>query len=256
MSKTEVTIITPAYNSSRFIRDCIDSVLGQSFQDWEMIIVNDASSDDTRLIVQEYQDKDPRIHCIDIPVNGGIANARNVGLIHAKGRYITFLDSDDCWLPHKLQQQINFIREKKAAFIFSSYRFMDAQGNLLNQFIRAPWQLTFKDLVRANYIGCLTVMLDSEKIDPIYFPKIRHEDFACWLSILQRGVTAYGMDEVLAEYRRSAQSVSSNKLKMVGWIFNIFYKHLGFGFIKSTAYTIRYSANMLLKYAKSREDKE
>lgn len=252
MNKTMVSIITPAFNASRHLRECIDSVLAQTDENWEMIIVNDASSDDTLSIIEEYAIRDSRIKSISLPVNEGIANARNTGLHHAQGRFVAFLDSDDCWRVDKIQKQLDFMEKNQASFVFSSYQIMDENSVRSNHIISAPKKVTFSDLVRANYIGCLTVMIDTETVKDLTFPKIKHEDFACWLSVLQTGVVAYGQQEVLADYRKSFGSTSGNKIKAIGWVWNIFKNYLNLGFINALFYTIRYAFNTLLKYANSR----
>ncbi|PKM64368.1 MAG: glycosyl transferase [Firmicutes bacterium HGW-Firmicutes-20] len=253
MNKTMISIITPAYNASRYLRECIKSVLAQSDKRWEMIIVNDASTDDTLSIIEEYVQKDSRIKCISLPNNGGIANARNTGLIHAQGRYVAFLDSDDCWRVDKLQKQLDFMLKNQAAFVFSSYQIMDENSVRSKQVISAPDKVTFSDLIRANYIGCLTVMIDTEVVRSLTFPKIKHEDFACWLSVLHSGIVAFGQDEILADYRKSFSSTSGNKVRAIGWVWNIFRNHLHLSLIKALLYTIRYAFNTLHKYSKSKE---
>ncbi|WHY64618.1 glycosyltransferase family 2 protein [Neobacillus sp. SuZ13] len=209
-----ISIITPSYNASLFIEQTINSVRKQTYQNWEMIIVDDCSSDNTPDILERFNKEDDRIHVIYLTQNGGAAVARNTALQHAKGRYVAFLDSDDCWKPEKLQKQLSFMQTNKFAFTFTGYELVTNEGVLLNKQISAPEQISYNDMLKNTIIGCLTVMIDREMAGDIQMPNIRtRQDLATWLSILKKGINAYGLNENLAEYRIGNPSISRNKWK-------------------------------------------
>ncbi len=201
--------------------ETLDSILAQTYKNIEIICIDDMSKDSSRLIIEDYAKKYENIRPILLEENGGVANARNVGIAKAKGRYIAFLDSDDIWMPEKLEKQLKFMQENKYAFTFTGYRFMDADSKLLNTVVHAKKELTYDKLLRQNAISCLTVVIDRKYIKDIHMPKIHHEDYATWLSILKKGYKAYGYDEILAKYRTRQNSLSGNKLKAAGWTWNI-----------------------------------
>src|SRR5690625_1276491 len=209
-----VSVITTAYNAARFICETMDSVRAQTYENWEMIIVDDQSSDNTVQLVKRYEQKDNRIRLVQLNQNSGSAIARNTAMDHANGRYIAFLDSDDRWLPKKLQKQLCFMQENDLAFTFTKYVRMHENGELTNGISKAPVKLSYDDLMKRCVIGCLTVMLDREKIGEERMVNIRtRQDYAFWLTITRKGFYAYGLPEVLAEYRLVADSISSNKIK-------------------------------------------
>ncbi|MEH7308650.1 teichuronic acid biosynthesis protein TuaG [Neobacillus drentensis] len=209
-----ISIITPSYNASLFIEDTIASVKKQTFQNWEMIIVDDCSSDNTPDILERIEKEDDRIHVIYLQQNGGAAVARNIALQHAKGRYVAFLDSDDSWKPEKLQKQLSFMQTNNYAFTFTGYELVTNEGVLLNKQIFAPEEISYNDMLKNTIIGCLTVMLDRKVVGDIQMPNIRtRQDLATWLAILKKGINAYGLNENLAEYRIGNPSISKNKWK-------------------------------------------
>lgn len=210
-----VSIITPTYNAQKFILETIQSVREQTYHNWEMIICDDCSKDDTVKIIKKEAEKDKRIKLIQLEQNSGAAVARNTALKEAKGKYISFLDSDDLWYPDKLQKQISFMIEKNAEFSFSAYHLIDESGKKTGKTINVPIEIDYKSLLKNTIIGCLTVMLDREKIGLVQMPNIRtRQDTALWLSILKKGYIAHGIQEPLAKYRKVEGSISSNKLKM------------------------------------------
>ena len=209
-----VSIITPAYNAAAYIAETIESVLAQTYPNWEMLIVNDCSKDNTAEIVQSYAKKDKRIKLINLKQNSGAAVARNTAIQNAKGRYIAFLDSDDLWKKEKLQKQIQFMQKNGYAFTYTSYEhFKETKENVHNQ-VQVPKNLNYNQALKGNQIGCLTVMLDRKQIQNIHFTTQKHEDYILWLNILKQGITAYGMQESLALYRTgNNKSISGNKLQ-------------------------------------------
>ncbi len=206
----EVSIITPVYNSAAFIAETIRSVQAQTFTHWEMILVDDVSSDDSVKVIQSFSDE--RIRFIQLIENSGPAQARNAGIEKAQGRYIAFLDSDDQWHPEKLALQLTFMKEKNAAVTHTAYEVMDAEGKPTGKIIRAPERLSYRQLLNYNFIGCLTGMYDTQLCGKVFMPDIpKRQDYALWLAILRQGHKAYFLNDPLAYYRTGRESVSSNK---------------------------------------------
>ncbi|MFI8674498.1 glycosyltransferase family 2 protein [Bacillus thuringiensis] len=208
-----VSVITPSYNSIRFIGETISSVQNQSYKNWEMIIVDDGSTDQSAAKIKEIIEGDSRIRLLSLKENVGAAKARNLAIQEARGRYIAFLDSDDIWLPHKLKTQLLFMEEMNIAFSYASYSLIDENGNELNREVSVPKSVDYHYLVGNTIIGCLTVMIDREKIPYVEMPSIQPEDTALWLNLLHEGYEAKGIQQVLAKYRIVTNSVSRNKIR-------------------------------------------
>lgn len=226
MESNRVSIITPMYNAKRYIAQTIQSVLAQTYPDWEMIIVDDCSTDDSPAIVQEFARTDQRIRYFRQPENCGIACARNVAIGFAVGKYIAFLDSDDLWKPKKLERQLEFMHGNGAHFCHTACEVIDAEGNLTGQVRHVPETVAYQQLLKGNPIACLTVLIDREYFADIEMPQIPHEDYAAWLNLLKTGETAYGLDEVLAQYRLVGDSASADKRRAAVWNWNIFRHYL------------------------------
>ncbi len=210
-----VSIITPLFNGEKVIQDCIESVLSQTFISWELIIVDDCSTDEGVEVVNQYQAQDERIKLLQNSENLGVGLSRNRGIEVASGRFIAFLDCDDYWYPDKLTAQLTFMQQQHSAFSYTAYTPVDEQGQHLGYDVIAPTKLTFKALCRNNYIGCLTVMYDVKALGKRYFPAIRRrQDWALWLEILKE-TDGDGLDQPLAYYRHSAGSLSRNKLRLL-----------------------------------------
>jgi teichuronic acid biosynthesis glycosyltransferase TuaG len=209
-----VSIITPVYNAEKFIIETIRSVQNQTYPHWEMILVDDCSSDNSINMIEEEAEKDSRIKLYQLSTNSGAAIARNTAIEMSQGKYIAFLDSDDLWLPHKLETQVKFMEEQDLAFTYASYRLMKENGELTPKVIKVPSQINYEGLLKNTIIGCLTVMINKEKVWPIQMQNIRtRQDFVLWLDILKRGIVAHGIQDELALYRKVEGSISSNKLK-------------------------------------------
>ncbi|KFM99844.1 glycosyltransferase family 2 protein [Bacillus clarus] len=208
-----VSIITPSYNSLRFIGETIASVQSQSYENWEMLIVDDASTDHSAAKIKEMIKEDSRIRLLLLKENIGAAKARNIAIKEAKGRYIAFLDSDDMWLPNKLETQLLFMEETDVAFSYTSYSLIDENGKNLNRDVNVPKSVDYHYLAGNTIIGCLTVMIDREKIPNIEMPSVQPEDTALWLQLLNKGYEANGIQQVLAKYRIVTNSVSRNKIR-------------------------------------------
>src|SRR3712207_2522355 len=216
-----VSVIVPVYNAKDYLPETLESIFKQTYKDIEIIIIDDMSSDGSRELIRDYENKYDNIVALLLEKNGGVANARNKGIEIARGRYIAFLDSDDVWEETKIQKQIEFMKSNNHAFTFTGYQFMDENSNTMKTLVRAKKSLNYEDLLRQNSIACLTVVLDRCQVERIHMPKIRHEDYVTWLDILKQGHTAYGIDENLALYRTRANSLSGNKLKAASWTWNI-----------------------------------
>lgn len=244
-----VSIITPAYNAAAYIAETIESVFAQTYTNWEMLIVNDCSKDNTAEIVQSYAAKDKRIKLINLKQNSGAAIARNAAIQNAKGRYIAFLDSDDLWKKEKLQKQIQFMQQNGYAFTYTSYEhFKETKENIQNQ-VQIPKSLNYQQALKGNQIGCLTVMLDKKQMLNIHFTTQKHEDYILWLNILKQGITAYGIQESLALYRTgNSKSISGNKMQSAMWTWKVYRESQRLSVVKSMYYFWFYVMNGLKKY--------
>jgi teichuronic acid biosynthesis glycosyltransferase TuaG len=229
-----VSVIMPAYNSAQFIAAAIDSVLAQTWLHWELLVIDDGSTDDTVKIVENYARQYPNIRILKNSTNQGTGAARNRGIKAATGRFIAFLDADDLWLPLKLEKQLKFMQEKDLAMTFSSYYLMDEEGNPLHREVKALPELTYEKLLKSNYVGNLTGIYDVEKLGKVYAPQIRkRQDWALWLEILKRLGSSIALTEPLAYYRVRRDSVSGNKWKLLRHNFKIYRSFLNYGLLKS-----------------------
>lgn len=221
----KVSIITPSWNSEKYIAETIKSVQNQTYQNWEMIIVDDCSTDHTVEIVEAIAKEDPRIRIIRQSVNGGAAKARNRSLDDATGRYIAYLDADDIWKPYKLEKQVAFMKSKSCGFSCASYEVIDDVGKPLNKQVHMLPEVDYVGFLTNNLLQTVGIMVDTEVVDKSYLemPDIRRrQDAATWLQVLKAGYKCYGLDEVLAEYRRAAGSLSSNKMKAVKGVWRLY----------------------------------
>jgi len=239
-----VSIVMPAHNSQSSLSESVQSVLAQTYAHWELIIVDDASQDETLALATQFASDDPRIRVLPLEQNLGVAEARNRGINAARGQYLAFLDSDDLWLPDKLHTQIGFMRSSGAGFSFAQYRRIRRDGSLSNP-VRVPRIVNYEGLLRGNSIGCLTVAIDRNQIPEISMPKIRHEDYVTWLKILKQGHIAYGIPQDLARYRVASSSVSSDKRRSAGWTWNIYRRVEGLSVIKSAWCFLHYTARAI-----------
>ena len=209
-----VSIITPAYNAERFIGESIRSVQAQDYDDWQMLVVDDGSSDNTCAIVRAMASADSRIRLLVPDEHGGPGPARNLALVQARSRYVAFLDSDDLWLPHKLSTQMACMKEHKAGLVYSAYEFIDENGDVLGTPVRVPATLDYDGVLKNTIIACLTVLVDRNQSGPLQMlPLSYQEDLSLWCSILKRRIVAHGVQEVLARYRVVRGSASRNKIR-------------------------------------------
>lgn len=238
MSTSEelVSIIVPVHNAGAYIEKTIETVKAQTYSQWELLLVDDCSTDDSRQKIRSFvQENDRQIRLIEKTCNEGAARARNTGIDAARGRYIAFLDADDLWSPDKLQKELAFMKEKQAAFVFSAYEFGDEKGAGTGKIVSVPPKLTYFKALSRTVIFTTTVLLDTDKTghDLIRMPDVKSEDTATWWKILRNGFTAYGLNEVLAIYRRPANSLSSNKIEAIRRIWNLYRKQEQLPFLYS-----------------------
>ena len=224
-----ISIIVPVYRVENYIAQTIDTVVQQTYPDWELILVDDKSPDGSveaaeKKIAMLPDSEADKIRIIRKPVNEGAAKARNTGLDEARGRYIAFLDADDLWDRRKLERTLSYMEETGAGFVFTAYHFGDENARPTGKVTRVPKTLTFKQALTRTVIFTSTVLLDTEKIDRslMHMPDIGSEDTATWWQILKSGVTAYGLNVPLVIYRRPKQSLSSNKLTAIKRIYGLY----------------------------------
>ncbi|MEG1410459.1 MAG: glycosyltransferase family 2 protein [Terrisporobacter sp.] len=216
-----VSVIIPVYNAEYFLENTVNSALNQTYKDIEIILIDDMSTDKSRDIISKFAEKYTNIRPILLTENKGVANARNEGIKNSNGRFIAFLDSDDLWSKDKIEKQIEYMRRNDYGFTFTGYQYINEQGEILKTVVGARKEVAYNDLLKQNLIPCLTVVIDKNKIKEVNMPKIHHEDYATWLSILKMGHKAYGLDENLALYRVRSNSLSGNKMKSAIWTWNI-----------------------------------
>lgn len=224
----KVSIIVPVYNAEKYIRETVDCVKAQTYKNWELVLVEDGSTDESLRILETLERQDGRIRVIR-QENGGAAKARNHGLSKATGRFVAYLDADDLWSPDKLEKQLAFMTKKEAAFSFTGYEFADEKGKGTGKIVHVPEALCYKQALKNTTIFTSTVIFDTKKLakEKLFMPMIKSEDTALWFKILREGVTAYGLNENMVRYRRPAKSLSSNKLEAVRRIWRLYRKAEG-----------------------------
>jgi teichuronic acid biosynthesis glycosyltransferase TuaG len=245
-----VSIVTPTFNSIKFIDKCVASVLHQTYQNWELIIVDDYSADGTQEYLHQLSEQDERIKVYTLPQNRGASIARNKALEVSVGRYIAFLDSDDTWEPTKLDNQISFMQKHGHSFTYSDYNIINEADQIVG-IMNSPARLSYEDILTGCSIGCLTVVIDRSKYPDIHFPSVRRgQDWAMWLSILKKGDLAHKVPAILSNYRLTRNSLSSNKLKKFFNIWYIYNKIEGYSAFKSTYLIFKYVHYYLVKRKK------
>ena len=228
--KELISIITPTYNCGEFIAETIESVLKQTYKNWEMIIVDDCSTDNTNEIVNTYITKDKRIKYYCLKKNSGAAIARTKAIDLAKGSYIAFLDSDDIWLPNKLEYQLFTMKKNNWNFTCTDYEQVDENGKKLNKVIKSVKKTDYNRLLLDCPVGNSTVMYNAEKLGKFTVPNIRkRNDDALWLQMLKKEKYIYGIDMILMQYRVRSNSISSNKIQLIKyhWFLYRDIEHLG-----------------------------
>ena len=257
-----VSIIMAAYNAEKTVRQSVESILAQTYGGFELLIVDDCSTDSTLSIAEEFAATDSRVKVLRNETNRGIFETRNRALKEASGEWIAICDSDDLWLSEKLERQLETARSTDSRLIYTASSFIDQNGVPLKYIMHVPKETTFRKLLRQNIISNSSVLVKKDLYEAGQPSGIRrgidpddiHEDFACWLSILRNGNTAAGIDEPLLVYRVSASSRTGNKLKSAVRTWKT-YRYSGLSFIRSTAAFCAYALNSLAKYRSIRSDR-
>ncbi|WP_407536946.1 glycosyltransferase family 2 protein [Cetobacterium somerae] len=231
-----VSIITPSYNSKDFIKETIESVLNQTYKNWEMLIVDDCSTDSTQKYLKDFEEKDRRIKVIYLEKNVGAGIARNLAIEKAKGRYIAFLDSDDIWNNKKLEKQVKFTEENSYKFTFTKFQKISEDGKAYKMIVKAPKKLTYNKNLYYNHIQTSTVMYNQEILGKIYMPEIRkRQDYGLWQKILDK-TNGYGLNENLMYYRLRKNSISANKIELFKWQWKFYREVLKLNLVKTLLY--------------------
>lgn len=236
-----VSVIMPMYNAQQYIAMTIDSVIAQTYENWEMIIVDDCSVDGCDEIVKNYIKKDNRIHYYRNEQNMGVAATRNCAIMYARGQYIAFLDSDDLWKPDKLKKQLVLMKNEECSFCYGSCEVINQNGMDIGKTRIVPSTINYRQLLKGNDIPCLTVVIDRGQIPDIIMPQIPHEDYATWLTLLKDyHIIAYGIQDVIAVYRERIGSVSGKKGHAMRWTWNIYRDYLNLSYWQSVVCFVNY----------------
>ena len=231
-----VSIITPSYNCSSYVDNTIKSIQEQTYTNWELLITDDCSSDNSREVIKSYADKDPRIKLLTLEINSGAGVARNNSIKEAKGRYIAFCDSDDRWYPDKLEKQLSYMTAKDCAMSHTSYMTCD-ENDRITGIVICRKRETLNSMCKDDKMGFLTVIYDTEKVGKVFMPELRkRQDWALKLKVLNICGEAWGMKEPLAYYRKRSDSISSNKRSLVKYNIAVYNEVLGWSKIKSNLY--------------------
>ncbi len=250
MSKNEalVSIVMPAYNCEKYVVEAINSILAQTYRNWELLVLDDGSKDNTLRIIEEFSQNDSRIKALPNGKNMGVSATRNRGIELASGEWIAFLDSDDMWEPEKLEKQFEIVDKEAAEFLFTGSSYINEEGEPYKGIFEVPEKITYKKLRNQNVISCSSVLVKKKYFEHIKMEKDEmHEDYAVWLRILKLGVTAYGVNEPLLIYRISRNSKSGNKIKTVKMTYKVF-RFVGINPIGSAYFMMRHVVASVGKY--------
>lgn len=247
MTNPLISIITPCFNGHHYIAHTLKSVLAQTYTHWELIIIDDHSSDQTLAVVEELAKNDARVQVVRLLQNSGPAKARNVGLDLATGNYIAFLDSDDLWMPNKLERQLAFMEHQNARISFTAFCRMDENGVPGRVKNEVPQKVNYQQLLSNNVIACSSAMYCAKTLGKLRFVNMGHEDFLFWLNALKMVGHAQGLNEVLLHYRIRKGSISSNKWQAAGFTWNVYRKGQGFGLPKTIWLFMAYVFHALRK---------
>ncbi len=245
----KISVIIPVHNGEAFLEETVHSVLNQTYRELELLLIEDGSTDGSWKTMQEMAGSDPRIRIFRMEEASGAAKTRNRGLKEAKGRYIAYLDADDLWEAQKLEKEMQYLLDKKAAFVFTGYEFADEKGVGTGHVVKVPETLTYKEALGNTTIFTSTVLLDREKISEelMEMPPVKSEDTATWWRILKSGITAYGLNENLVRYRRAGKSLSSNKIEALRRIWGLYRKVAGLSVPASCFYFIRWAYRAVVR---------
>lgn len=248
MNQPLVSVIMPSYNAEQYIAESIESVLAQTYSEWELVITDDCSSDKTPEIAKAYGEKDPRINFCVAKQHSGIAETRNQSLLRAQGRFIAFLDNDDLWMAEKLEKQVSFMLEQDHSFSYSEYELLNEDGTPKGKTIKTAGVIDYHKYLRNTIIGSGTIMLDREKTGPLTMPvNATSDDMALWCKILKEGHRAYPIKEVLMKYRVRNNSASANKWKAAGDVWKVYRNQEKLSFFESLECFVSYAFNAIKK---------
>lgn len=243
-----ISIIMAAYNAERTIGQAVTSVLNQTYKNFELLIIDDCSADNTASIAEKFREEDERVRVIRNTKNSGVSYTRRHGLKEANGEWIAVLDSDDAWTSDKLEKQMRLQKETGGDLLYTGSTFMDNDGKPIDWYLHAPQKIGYRQLLKQNLISNSSSLVRKELYEKYYVSDDRmHEDFAVWLGILKSGECAYGIDEPLLIYRLSKKSKSGNKFKAAKMNWNT-YRYMGLNFFSAFYYECCYIINGLLKY--------
>lgn len=236
-----VSVICPARNSAAYLSRAIVSVIRQTWRNWELWVIDDGSSDDTELIARAFAAEDSRISVIKNEVGSGVPTARNIGLDAARGRWVAFLDSDDEWLPEKLEKTLAFAQENQSPLTFTGYRATDPSGLRLGRYTDVPHTVDYRRLLTVNVIATSSVLVDRALTGGIQMRDVSSSDFVCWLGILKKHQFAFGLSEDLLRYRLTPGSLSRNKARVPGKIWKIYREIEGLSILDSLGSFVIYA---------------
>lgn len=244
-----VSIIMPLFNAESFVRDSVLSVFGQSYPFWELLIIDDKSTDNSKALVKTFLRTDNRVRLFEHSKNYGVAKARNTGLRNARGDYVAFLDSDDVWLPNKLKVQITLLEKTGDLITYSGYYIINELSER-RKYFKPPKSLSYNSLLKSNFIGNLTGIIRTDLAQKIGFEDHGHEDYIFWLSAIKKAGNVNGIPDLLAEYRQTRSGISGNKLITIRWQWFIYRNFEKIDFCKSFYYLILYAYYGITKYKK------
>lgn len=251
MKEGLVSIVTPTYNSVEFIRETISSIQQQTYNQWELLLIDDCSADNTLELINELAVSDARIKVFSTEVNSGAGVARNLGIAAANGQYLTFIDADDLWFPNFIENSIKMCLKQQASFVFSSYRRSDEHLNFIYSDFIVPKKVTYHDILKTNSISCLTAFLDVGKLEKKFMPKIRkRQDMGLWLSYLKEIPFAVGIETPMAIYRIRENSLSRDKKALIKYQWEFYTKVEKLNYFASAYYMLNW---MYLGYKKYKD---
>ena len=249
-NETFISVIMPAYNCDQYIEEAINSVTNQTYQNWELLVVDDCSNDKTTQIIEKLSKVDSRIRFYSNKKNQGVSATRNKAISLANGSWLAFLDSDDIWDKTKLEKQINYANDRNAEFIFTGSSYTNEDGEFYPGGFEVPDEVIYEQLRNQNVISCSSVLIKRHFFDTIQMENDEmHEDYGVWLRVLRLGVTAYGINEPLLVYRISRNSKSGNKIKTIKMTYKVF-RFIGINPIGSAYFTMRHIMGAFNKYRK------
>ena len=248
MNEPLVSIITPVFNSKLFLKETIESVILQTYKNWELLLLDDASTDESLEICEQYSKLDSRVKVHKNSQNLGISATRNLGIQLARGGWISFLDSDDFWKVNKIELQLSLAQKTGGKFIYGNYSHVSEGGDFLKS-IHCSSSISYKQMLQGSEIGCLTVMVDADILKQHKFKNIFHEDYLLWLELLKNDCErAYAVQEDIASYRLRPNSRSANKIECAKAQWNIYRQNLDFNILKSSYYFLQYASNGAIKH--------